>query len=150
MKTRISTSQMAWTDRDIEVTLVFLKILVTYAQDDRKLATAKWDEFFADIFPDEAKVDDITGKKSVWALTDSKKYLIEKNIVIKHDVKGKRYKLYSLNKERLQDVIDMFERFPRDYDNTLLLDIAEFKAKDKAGKPGKYRTTKEALDSLGL
>lgn len=150
-KTKIYTKDMAWTERDIEVTLVFLKILVIYAQDNRKLATAKWDAFFVEVFPDEAKLDDESGKWAVWALTDAKKYLIEKkNVVIRHDVKGKRYKLYTLNPERIDDVIAMFDRFPRDYDESLLLDIAEFKAKDVAGKIGKYATTTEALDSMGL
>ena len=149
LQTEIKTEGMAWSDRDLEVMLVFLKVLLVYAQDKKKLSTARWDIFFANIFKEDAK--ESNGKYSVWSLTDVKKYLCEeKDVVIKDSVKGKQYKLYSINPNRINEVVGILEANPRDNDETLMIDIEAFKKSDKGGKKGKFGDQRSAFDSLGF
>ncbi len=147
MKTVIRTGEMDYSLKDLEVMLVFLKILIYYAQKDKNLSLSRWQAFFTTIFPDAVVDDGVT--KAVYGLNTAKKYLEENGYLKVTKPKGKRYKLYKLQLEQLQKVGDILQANLRDYDQQLLEDIKEYEAEnDNGGK--NFNTSEDAFKSIGL
>ena len=161
-RTKIATKNMDYSLRDLEVMLVFLKILIVYYQKSQQqmqekdgkpkyLSTSRWEDFFCNVFPDSV-VENPDGSKSVYALTTAKKFLVEKGYLDTLKPKGKRYVLYLLKKDKFDKIASLLGENPRDYDESLLQDIKDYIEEfDNGSKSGsKFKTSEEAFKSIGL
>jgi len=103
-----------WQERNIEVMVIVLKLMLFYSTKEQELFLSKWDAFFLELLPGCTKnwgVDPNTGKDQIktQGISEAKKFLVTNGFAIERKPKGKQYKLYSLvpaQKEKIQGIVD--------------------------------------------
>ena len=152
-KTTIDTRELGYPERDLEVMLVLLKILVVLNSSNKAFNFSRWNDFFNGVFPYEVK-EETNSKgevdRGVWAVSTAKKYLLDNGYIRFEKPKGKRYKLWYLENSNKEKIIEALKNNPRDFDTTLMEDIKTYIAEREGSKKSKFTSAEEAFKSAGL
>ena len=143
-----NTKGMDFDERDRKVMLVVLQLVAYYYAQHRSLYLGKWTEFFNAIFPDEVK------KGSVFAVGRAKKFLIEAGYVEVVKPNGKEYHLLKINKDKIDRVNSVLEKFYNEETDIKLYQSIEkyYKLFDmpKEGSFKKFESSVENFKDMGL
>jgi len=141
----ITTKGLDFDLRDREVMLVLLKLVAFYQQKSRTLYLGKWTKFFNALFPEEVK------KGSVFAVGRAKKFLVEKEYVKIIQPQGKEYHLLAVNPDKIETIIEVLNKFTRDYDEELFELIEDYYNTNDSGLgDGKFKSSVETFSDMGL
>jgi len=145
---KIDLSKKAFEERDREIMLTVLKVLVVLHEKKEPMIKSVWDGFFNEIFPKMVRTDNY-GNECVVSVGVGLDWLQQAGFIKISPVPKKRYKLITINPSSIQKIIIALDNNVMDYDDDLDAEINRYYQTTTLSKGDrKYKSTSEAYASL--